>query len=747
MCFTSIRYLTSLAWVVVLSAAISAQEIDFRPFMKRPETPMEFWEAMRFEIEIGKYDLAADRLKGLLKALKEVQDDKGEEEANNALLQIEAKYGMSGFLRLLVIPETRADAKPLVERMGQVLQKHLSDSARIQKFVRNLSATPEERLFALRELRRSGASAVPHLVNAVTGTGNTEQQAAVLSILPHLYKNSVPPLVAALDSDHVVLKLGIIEALMKRGAVEAAPHLWYLYASPAQPPEVQRKAAEALQFLLESAPGKLISAKAALVREAERYLQHRVRFDNPDQVTVWQWDGKELGFEVMPADKAEEYFGLRFARQALDLDPGYEPAQLVFVTLALDRAYQDVDQPLSKAAPRVKEMLATINPDLLVTALQRALNERRLPVILGTIRALGDLVEVRAARPRGQGMPVLARALYYPDRRVQFAAADALLRIPGAQDSQASARVVAVLGRLCGADSVQKVLIADFDRDRAEMVAQLVKETGYEPVAVQTGREAMYRLRQAADIDCILIDQAIPDPEITYLLSQLRADADLGLLPVFILVQADREGGLPSPLEEVRLRRLAERYPHVWTMSAPNPAQIRRELPARIREALGRPLSDDERKNQASQSILWLAKMAAGELPGYDVGPVEPAVRRLLRSDDEALASRAIEIMGRLRGPGPQRELAAAVLDANRPAAQRARAAEELVRNLQVQGQLLLPPQVAALQALAQSVGEPELKATLPLVVGALRPDPRQTGETLKKFAPVPVPAEREKER
>src|SRR5439155_5314148 len=39
---------------------------DYREFFKKPETPIEFWEAMRFEIEVGKFDLAAGLLKGLV---------------------------------------------------------------------------------------------------------------------------------------------------------------------------------------------------------------------------------------------------------------------------------------------------------------------------------------------------------------------------------------------------------------------------------------------------------------------------------------------------------------------------------------------------------------------------------------------------------------------------------------------------------------------------------------------------------
>jgi HEAT repeat protein len=79
--------------------------------------------------------------------------------------------------------------------------------------------------------------------------------------------------------------------------------------------------------------------------------------------------------------------------------------------------------------------------------LDRALAEHRLPVILAAVQTLGDLGEVRAAQPVGQRQPALLRALNYPDRRVQFAAAEALLRISNDNPQRYGWRIVDVLRR------------------------------------------------------------------------------------------------------------------------------------------------------------------------------------------------------------------------------------------------------------------------------------------------------------
>jgi hypothetical protein len=53
----------------------------------------------------------------------------------------------------------------------------------------------------------------------------------------------------------------------------------------------------------------------------------------------------------------------------------------------------------------------------------------------------------------------------------------------------------------------------------------------------------------------------------------------------------------------------------------------------------------------------------------------------------------------------------------------------------------LTPDKPEALQQLFATASEAKLKANVALVLGSLRPDPRQTGERLKSFTPTFTPA------
>jgi CheY-like chemotaxis protein len=741
---------------------------DYRRFFAKPETVPQFWDAISFELGVGRYDLAAGHLHALLVSRP------GDQE----LVGLEEKVGMAPILKLRNVrtwsddpkadEQSRADVEELINRVGGAVRNVRGDPKRIRASIDNLTASPEERAYALRDLDKAGATAVPYLIDALR-EAKGDERAAYLSALGRLGPDTVPPIVAALDSNDAVLKLDLLDVLRGRAARESlrdfvrevVPNLWFLSASPSEVEAVRRRATELLAALTETPASRLPPAKQALTREAERYYRHQVRFADPEHVTVWRWDGQHVvaswpDAPTVTASRAEEYYGLRHADQALRLDPTYAPAQAVLLSLALDKGVErsGLAQPLSRGDPAVHDLLASVNPELVAAVLDRALAERRTPVVLGSVRTLGGLGEGRAGRPGPRGEPALVRALNYPDRRVQMAAAEALLRAPGPTTAAAGGRVVEVLRRALAAEpsAAGKVLVGYFNEDVADRVAQAVRKAGFEAVKAHTGREVMLRAGEAADIDLLLLDAALPDPGLAPLLGQLRADANVGQLPVVLTA--------PTAEREESLRRYVERYPNVTVVPfglVVAPKELQDFLRARLGDALSPPLSEAERKDYAERAARHLAALAAGLAPGYDVRPAADTILAVLGSGRLSPEGQAALVAAaeRLAGPRAQRELAKAVLDARRPVAVRSAAAQALVRHIQRQGLMLTPTQTAALADLyAQPTTDAALKGDVALLLGSLRPDARVTGERLLRYqppppaaaAPAPAPAPKEPE-
>ncbi|HEY8505783.1 MAG TPA: hypothetical protein VIL46_14455, partial [Gemmataceae bacterium] len=141
----------------------------------------------------------------------------------------------------------------------------------------------------------------------------------------------------------------------------------------------------------------------------------------------------------------------------------------------------------------------------------------------------------------------------------------------------------------------------------------------------------------------------------------------------------------------------------------------------------------------ALAALRWLSRMATGEVEGYDIRPVAPALREQLRSPDEQMASLAVRAVRHLPGAEAQQDLANLALDPDRPAPLRAEAARALVDHLQQFGRHLTPTQVRLLAEQAAGAAEGDLRPHLEAVVGIVTGSPAETSRRLLQYTP-PAP-------
>ena len=208
--------------------------------------------------------------------------------------------------------------------------------------------------------------------------------------------------------------------------------------------------------------------------------------------------------------------------------------------------------------------------------------------------------------------PVLVQALRYPDRRVQIAAADAILRMPRPAPV-AAYRVTDVLRRSASIEANPKVLVVDVNSDRANLVAQALQKAGYQVVISNTGKAALQRLGTSADLDAIIVDSSVVDPQLTYLIPQVRADIDSGRIPIIITSRprrwAARRGLAGTQACWQRLRRQS------GTLKVLD-QQIKAQKANRFRKASA---------GLRGTGHAMAFSRARGEVAGYDAQPVQSA--------------------------------------------------------------------------------------------------------------------------
>ena len=302
-------------------------------FAKEPRTPLELWDAVDYLLRTNQ---AKKALPYIDRFMKSKPDD-------TTLISIRNRYGPETMLRLNDDAATRPFAQPMVEAMVAAAHKYATRPERITQFISELTKTPEEQDYAVRHLREAGPDAIPFLIEALARPDlSGDDRNLIVSNMGRLDRSVIPPLSAVLDSPDPALAADAATVLGMIGIKEAVPFLTFPAASLEAPPAV-RSAAQAAIARLTGQPFAAQPRKPAqaLTDAAWRYYRHQAEFAD-DIVVVWTWDNdrKTPAAKEVPRTEAEGILGLRLAQQALRLDPTNREAQVVQISLVLDKAIE-----------------------------------------------------------------------------------------------------------------------------------------------------------------------------------------------------------------------------------------------------------------------------------------------------------------------------------------------------------------------------------------------------------------------
>jgi CheY-like chemotaxis protein len=546
-----------------------------------PAKPVDVYKQVRgFTLE-GRFDLAAGYLKQFL--------DLNPTDAD--FLELERLYGGLVFQALRNVPkwsddpatdkQARANVEALIAKSRGVTEKMLRDPNRINKYVRNLGATYEERVFAEQELKRTGDFAVPFLLDAYRNNPDPQLAAGILGAILKQEPPAVAAWVAGLDALAPEQQFGVLTSVASRpdaltlltsAQTDYRGVLWRIAAQPRDENPSFHKFATDLLNKIYAGAAQRTAPEVELVNLGRAFYNHKARFDstktNPDgspaTVPVWTWDAaasKLVKNEDVPVGTAEEYFGLRHARWALEKKPDSDDAQRLVLALAAERAVERGKfGDVSRVAPDVYKLLSDAPSPLLTDLLDQALNQKRTAQVLAYTQVLGDRADRDAAGPRPGTPPkpsLFVRALNYPDPRVQLAAANAILRSPAAVEAGVRSRVVDVLRRAAAGDPAAagakgQALLVDPNRLRADSTTTFLRDIGYSVEQFATGRDLLRRVARSSDFDVILIDRHTPNPELNDLVSHLRADRNALNRPILVVASADKIR--PPSLDQLGLR-------------------------------------------------------------------------------------------------------------------------------------------------------------------------------------------------
>ena len=713
-----------------LAAQQTTDDAEASPLLIEPETPEAAFEAARLMIRLGRPELSRRYLQQFL--------DTNPDDAT--LLNLREKFGPGVFLNLDNNKALRPESTELLDRVNEVFRKNAADPKRVDRLIDDLSESSQKRAEATTALRNAGPNVVPRMIQRLAASQGDERDYLMVTLIK-MGPQAVPPMIGALSSDNDDLRSAIIETMGHIDSVLSIPHLWYPAFGSDQPAGVQSAARRALQRLLDRPRASDINdfeASSDLRQTARRHLRGEYpwpTYTEDSDVTIWAWDPQQNTVTPipMPTEAASLYEGSRLAHDAVRLSPRNRDVQGLYLALALgSEAYRNgPGQPLPKGRGTVANTALSAGMDVLNEALHEALNagnaiaaEAIVP-LLGQLSSRNDLATVGGPSP-------LIKALYSPDRRVRFAAAETILGLDPHEQFEHSARVVSVLTQSLRDDGTKAALVVDPNESRAIDMAGRFSEIGFSggPFTAATGQQGFRIAASRNDIELVVVNANVSRWPLSQFVANFRSDSRTELLPIVIYG--------PERVE-ANVQYLIDHYPQVKFIVEPASTDF---LEMQIRPFLdataGRPLSPEERNRYSGAATFWLADIA--DRRRTNVFPIESAESALSDAiEDPGLSRNAISALSSIGSESAQTRLHNVAVGANYPAETRESAAWQLAFHIQRHGLLLRPTDIVQIKDALAAAQEPQLVTALTTVMGSLRPDATRSGQRLSNLTP-PLP-------
>ncbi len=739
------------------------------PLLREPKTPDELFSSARLMVDLARLDLADRYLAQLLK------DDLSDE----TLIALRDKHGTADFVRLTRVKELKANADTLLVRLNEASRRQAASAEYVGRLAEQLGQGGDERELAARALERMGVAAAAPLIHLLVSAQSAEQTDQIICALSRLGRPAIGPLTAALDAPQDSVRQAVLSALGNIHSRAAVPFLWHPAFYEQEPAGTRQAAQQVLTRILSNSDRRMerLSGTAAAdeLRKISRDLYYR-RYELPlegdSTVVVWSWNDEvqTVSPKAYAPDEAGLLLATRFAREAFDLAPDHPESQRIYLAslLGWTVATQGRDRPLPIDPGSPGYVALTAGQSVMSGVLGEALAAGQPGTAQGAIQILkriGSQQEIFAGN--GRKTPLLS-ALNYPDARVQFAAADAVLQAEPRQTFPGASRVMEILIQAITNSTEAKALIIDADRERAEVTARYLANLGYLPIKVRTGKEGFTKAAAMAGIDLIVLDINCIQWDLSQTVANLRADSRTAFLPIVLYGPEDvadiqtpagrrnalafpeaaspiwkgtlPPGGRIEPIESttrLRIARLLGRsQPAIFVAESGTAADFEMQIRPFLSAVGGSTLSDSERAERRTAAVEWLARLAVSENQGvFPLQSAETALVDLI--DDSELAPQALTSLSAIGTAGAQGRLLTIALSQHLDPPLRVQAARSLAQHMQRFGVSLKEGQVEQLYAGWKAERDPAMTTALAAVIGTLGSNQQAVGERLNTLRPV----------
>ncbi|MBL8723756.1 MAG: HEAT repeat domain-containing protein [Planctomycetes bacterium] len=509
-----IHSLLAAAVAAVVGGAVMAQE------------PLK--EAVQL-LRFGKQDEAKAKLREILTA----------DPSNADALAMYQSVEQDEYLMLLSEKddEIRKIAMTILERAKVERRERSRDDAAIRDLV-GQALSPDSEFAARRTalnalVAKHGEFAVPALLESLGNADDSPRQILAIYALSELHGAAVLPLIEALKSSKELVVQNAAAALAQIGDDRAIPAMAHL-AGDAR----VGIASIAQRFLAKKGVAKPAGGAAELlVRQARNYLKGIVPPGGHSDVVWHLVDEKLVAMDVAPVLYPAE-LAKSCAADAVAIAPQSVEAATALAAANLAQANlisKSGDESLKALEPVVADLhiaaLATGLPALRA-ALDLGIQDGMAPVALGSIAALAS-----AESSDTVGQSSLVKALDSTDKRVQYAAAAALVQATGGVNLPAQDKVVAVLAEAVAEEHVRTIHVIDPSQDTRVAVVAASSVRGNAVARDASAVSGLGALLKSPQVDVVVLNEVLPDAMPEVVIGNLKKDSRFANTKVVVIAR------------------------------------------------------------------------------------------------------------------------------------------------------------------------------------------------------------------
>ena len=647
----------------------------------QPQTRDQLMSALRHFVNLGR----GDRAKEMIAKLDALGLD------NAGLAELERQFGGDLFVELSLKEKYAPEGREFAQKVLAAAKQRVRDPQRIAQLIDQLASEDSaSRATAVADLRMAGRDAIAPLAQALADTSRKQQHELLERGMAGLGAYVAPAMAAMLEeAPDAALRVRAANVLGRLRAHRELPAIVGALHDPQETAEVRRAAARAATAITGRVPS--LDESTTYLRQRARHFADggaTLREDLDGLVAVWVWDAKQnLPTELrVPRQHAGWRFESRIMSRLFRISPDnidWRREHLIS-QLTVAKLTGGLDTPV--ADPALRQLCQRLGHPALEDAFVLALERERLLAAAGAAELLGELGDASLVMAGGGRPRALVKAVTHGDRRVQFAALEAIMRLDPQRAYRGASWTTKSLGFFAASSGTPRVLVGHPSLDQGMTWVGMLEELGWRGDVVHTGRQLADQAPRTADYDLILVHERLGDWRLDEALQRLREHPTVKTLPIGLICE-------PGRLKSIQIYGLkdAKLLPFARPFTTPHMHRIVTSLSALRTHP---PVDSTIRMRWSSTALNWMDRLTRNryQYTFYDFHTVREALNQGLGSIETAPT--ACHVLGRLGTPEAQRTLVGLASTHLLPLPIRQAAAESFQTAVERKGMLLTRPEI-----------------------------------------------------